>query len=181
MKTLKYRVINTRKFHFTINAKYIYYSIVYYENYILSCLIIINDIFYYCKLIILVLSLIVVLRFNPIVIAAIKNCVINSVYFNHYGQDINKYFFYLLQKKFPKFFYLNLVNVVICQDYPLVFESFILIKKLLIIQYHLIISILKLGLNGILYLVVYQRVCGHTPVFLQSLRTLSTIFLLLVI
>ncbi len=75
---------------------------------------------------------------------------INMAFLNHYGRKIDKYRFCYLyfdilkQKKVLKFSFVNKVNVVISQDYLPALETLTLVEEMLIIQYHLVISILKL-------------------------------------
>lgn len=97
-----------------------------------------NSVYYYCRLFVWQLLLTILLKFNPIVVAALKNQVINLTYFDYYGQEIDEYcfcfsFYYLInQKKILKFFFLNKVNIIICQDYALVLEIFTLVEEILI-------------------------------------------------
>ena len=76
--------------------------------------------------------------------------IINIAFFDYYGQKIDKYWFCYLcfnilkQKKVPEFFFINKINVVICQDYLLALGAPTLVEKILIAQYHPVMLIFKL-------------------------------------
>lgn len=62
------RVINTNEFLFIIDAGHIYYSIMYYERYVKSCVIVMGRVCYYCRMFVYLLSLFIILRSGLIVI-----------------------------------------------------------------------------------------------------------------
>ena len=75
----------------------------------------------YCgRLFINSLSLVVVLKFDPIVVIVLDKNIINIAFFDYCDQKIDEYQFYysyfniLKQKKIPKFFSINKINVIIC-------------------------------------------------------------------
>ena len=177
------RAIDTRDFPPTIDAGHICRSVACYETHVESCLTIINGICYCCALFVWPSSLAVILKSDPVVVATLKNQVINLTCLDYCGQEIDEYHFCLLcyysmkQKKVPKFSSLNKINVIMCQNYPPVLEILTLVEKILIAQCHLVMSILKLCPNKALSLVAYQHVRGYAVVFPQSPGPLSTILL----
>ncbi len=125
IKVFECRVIDTNKFPPIINARHIRCSVAYYKRCVESCAAIINGVYYCCRLFVSLSSLVVVLGSNPVVVVALDKDVINMIFFNYYGWEINKYRFCYLcfnilkQKKVSKFFFVNKINVIMCQDYPL--------------------------------------------------------------
>ena len=187
MEDFERRAIDTRDFPPTIDIGHICHSITRYKTYVKSYFAIINNVCYYCGLFVWLLLLAVVLKSDLVIIAALKNQVINLTCLNHCDQEIDEYCFcfpcyqLIKQKKIPKFSSLNKVNVIICQDYPLVLETLTLIEEILIAQCHLVMSILKLHPNGALLSIAYQRIRGYAVVFPQLLGPLSIIPLLAVL
>lgn len=99
-----------------------------------------NKIYYYCKLFVYSLLLAIVLRFNFLVAIVLDENIINITFFNYCRQKINKYRFYYLyfnhlvkQKKILKSFFINKINIIICQNYLLILKVLIFIEKILII------------------------------------------------
>ena len=172
------KAIDTKDFSSTIDARH---SVARYETQIKSCLAVMNGVCCCCEFFVWPLSSAVVLKSDPVVVAALKNQVINLTYLDHCGQKIDEYYFCLLchysmkQKKVSKFSSLNKVNVVMCQNYPPVLETLTLVEEMLIARCHPVMSILKLRPNGASSSVAYQRVRGHAVVFPQSPGPLSTI------
>lgn len=150
IKIFECKAIDTSEFLPIIDAKHICCSVACYKIRVKSYLAVINSVCCYCGLFVWPLSLAIVLKSDPIFIAALNNHIMNLVYLDYYDQKVDKYCFCFLcyhlmkQKKVSKFSSSNKVNVVICQDYPLVFETFILVKEILIAWCHLVIPILKL-------------------------------------
>ena len=155
------RAIDTRDFPPTIDARYIYRSVACYETHVESYLAVMNGVCCYCGLFVWPLSLAVVLKSDPVIMAALKNQIINLTCLNHCGQDIDEYRFCRLchysmkLKKVPKFSSINKVNIVICQNYPPILETLTLVEEILIAQCHPVISILKLCPNRTLSSVAY--------------------------
>ena len=120
-----------------------------------------SRVYYYYRLFLSSLSSIVVLRFDPVVIAALDKDAINMAFLNHCGREINEYRFCYLcfnmlkQKKVSKFSSINKINVITCQDYLLALKGLTLVEEMLIAQYYLVMSILKLRPNGALLSVAY--------------------------
>lgn len=79
---------------------------------------------------------------------AIDKYVINMIFLDYCSRDINEYRFHYLymslvkQKKFPKFFSKNKVYIIMCQNYLLILERITLVKQMLIVQCHPIMSII---------------------------------------
>ncbi len=156
IKTFKCRVIDTNEFPPIIDVGHIRRFITCYKIHVESCIAVMSKVSYYCKLFISSLTLVVILRSNPVVVTALDKNAINMAFLNHCGREIDEYRFCYLcfnilkQKKVPKFFSVNKVNIVICQDYPPALEALILVEKMLIARCHPVISILKLWINGAL-------------------------------
>ena len=150
IKAFKHRVINTNEFPLIIDAGHICHSVAHYKRYIKSYITIISRVYYYYRLFVSLLSSVIILRSDLMVMVALDNDVINMVFLNHCGRDINEYwfcylcFYMLKQKKVSKFFFVNKVNVILCQDYPPTLEALTLVREMLIAQYHPIMSILKI-------------------------------------
>lgn len=187
IKTFERRAIDISEFLPTINARHIRCSVTSYKTQVKSCLAIINGVCYYCRFFVWPLSLAIILKSNSIVVAALNNHIINLPCLNHCGQKIDEYYFCLLcyhlikQKKVLKFFFLNKVNIVMCQDYLPVLEILTLVEEMLIAWCYLVMSILKLWTNRALSLVAYQCIYSHAVIFPQSPGPLSIIFFSLVV
>ncbi len=181
IKAFERKVIDTNEFSPIINTGHICCFVVHYKRHVESCVTIMSEVCCYCRLFVSSSSSVVILRSNPVVVAALDKDVINMAFFNHCGREIDEYWFCYLyfnilkQKKVPKFFSVNKINVVMCQDYPPTLEAFTLVEEILIAQCHPVMSILKLRPNGALSLITYQRVRGHAIVFSQSPGSISTI------
>ncbi len=181
IKAFERRVIDINDFPPIIDAGHIRRSVARYERHVESCVTVMSGVCYCCGLFISSLSSVVVLRSDPVVVAALDKDAINMAFLDHCGREIDEYRFcyscfnILKQKKVPKFSSVNKVNVVMCQDYPPALEALTLVEEMLIARYHPVMSILKLRPNGASSSVAYQRVRGHAVVFLQSPGPLSTI------
>lgn len=138
------------EFPLIIDAGHICYSIVHYKIQVESYLAIMNNVCCYYGLFVQSLPLAVILRSDPVIVAALNNHVINLACLDYYDQKIDKYrfsfpcFHLMKQKKVRKFSSLNKINVVICQDYPPVLKTFTLVEEMLITWCHLVMLIFKL-------------------------------------
>ena len=132
------RAIDTRDFPPIIDAGHIHRSVAHYETHVESCLAVMNSICCCCGLFVWSSSSAVVLKSDLVVVAALKNQVINLTCLDYCGQEIDEYCFCLpchysmKQKKVPKFSSLNKINVVMGQNYPPVLETCTLIEEMLI-------------------------------------------------
>ena len=139
-----------------------------------------NSVYYCYGLFVWLLSLAIVLKSILVVMAALKNQVINLTCLDHFGQEIDEYCFCfschysMKQKKVPKFFSLNKINIVMCQNYLPILETLTLVEEMLIARCHPVMLILKLCPNRASSLVKYQHVHGHAVVFPQSPKPLFT-------
>ena len=182
VKDFEHRTIDTRDFLPIIDVGHICHFVAHYKTNVKSCLAVMNGVCCCCGFFVWPSLSAVILKFDPVVVAALKNQVINLTCLNHCGQEIDEYCFclpchYLMkQKKVSKFSSLNKINIVICQNYPPILETLIPVEEILIAQCHLVMSILKFRPNGALSSVAYQCVYSHAIVFLQSPGPLSTIF-----
>ncbi len=171
IKAFERRVMDTHEFLPIIDVGHIHRFVAYYERQVESCVAVMSEVCCCYRLFVSSLSSVVVLRFDPIVVAALDKNAINMAFLDHCGREIDEYRFcyscfnILKQKKVPKFSSVNKVNVVMCQDYPPTLKALTLIEEMLIAQCHLVISILKLRPNGASSSVAYQCVRGHAVVF----------------
>ncbi len=149
IKAFECRVIDTNEFPSIIDAEYIRCSIAHYKRHIESCIAVTSGVCCCCRLFVSSSTSIVVLRSDSVVMAALDKDAINIAFLDHCGWEIDEYRFcyscfnILKQKKVPKFFSVNKINVIIYQDYPPALEALTLVEEMLIAQYYLIMSILK--------------------------------------
>lgn len=81
----KYRDINTNKFPLIIGAQHIRHSNAYYKRYVKSCVAVMSKVCCYCRLFICLLSLTVILRYNPLIAVALGKDAINMAFLDHNG------------------------------------------------------------------------------------------------
>ena len=137
IKIFKRRVIDTNEFPFIIDVGHICHFVAYYKRHIEFCVAVMSRVCC-CGLFVSLLLLIIVLRSNLVVVAALNKNVINMAFFNYYGREIDEYWFCYLcfnrlkQKKISKFSSVNKVNIVMCQNYPPTLKTLTLIEEMLI-------------------------------------------------
>ncbi len=150
IKTFKYRVIDTNEFPPIIDTGHICRSVMRYERHVEFYIAVISRVCCCCELFVSLLSLIFVLRSDPMIVAALDKDAINMAFLNHCGWEIDEYRFcyscfnILKQKKVPKFSSINKVKIILCQDNPPALEALTLVKQMLIAGCHPVMLILKL-------------------------------------
>lgn len=96
IKAFKQRTIDLSEFVPTINAGYNCCSVRHYKTQGEFYFAIMNGVCCCCKLFDWLSLLAIILRSNPVVIAVLKNHVINLACVNYCGQNIDQYYFCLL-------------------------------------------------------------------------------------
>lgn len=96
IKAFKCRVIDTNEFPFIIDVGLIYHSVVRYESYDGSCVVVISRIYDCYRLFTSLWSLAIVLRSNLMVMVVLNKDTINMTFFNYCGRKFDKYRFYYL-------------------------------------------------------------------------------------
>ena len=94
IKTFEYKVINTNEFPPIIDAGHIRHSVTYYKRHVESCIAVLSGVYCCCGLFVSLLSLVVVLRSDPIVVAILDKDAMNIAFLDHCGQEIDEYRFY---------------------------------------------------------------------------------------
>ncbi len=120
IKAFEHGVIDTNEFPPIIDAGHIRHSVLRYKRHVEFYVTVMSGVCYCCGLFVSSSSLIVVLRSDPVVVAALDKDAINMAFLDHCGREIDEYRFcyscfnILKQKKVPKFSSVNKVNVVMC-------------------------------------------------------------------
>lgn len=100
---------------------------------------------------------------------------------NSCGKHQNEYSTYktcrqkLTKTSFFKLGFVNKINISTCQNYLLVLEDIILVKKTIIACVYLVIFIIKLRSEKFGTIAFYQCICNHAVVFSQNLGSLLII------